>query len=159
MGTILDHVTETTYEYIDQMPKAERKAYGQFFTSKETAMFMAGLFSMPAGKAEVSILDPGAGSGILSAALIERLQVVSDLQKVYLTCYETDINIIGLLRKNLEWICQQSHIKVDYRIISDNFILSQSLEYNHMIGADPDPAKYDMVIGNPPYKKIAKEAP
>ena len=75
MGTILDHVTDTTYKYIEQMPKAERKAYGQFFTSRETAMFMADLFSMPVGKAEVSILDPGAGSGILSAALIERLQV------------------------------------------------------------------------------------
>lgn len=159
MGTILDHVIDTTYEYIDQMPKAERKAYGQFFTSKETAMFMADLFSMPAGKAEVSILDPGAGSGILSAALVERFQPVSGLQKIHLTCYETDANIIDLLKKNLEWVCQQSRIRIDYRIVSDNFILSQSLEYSHMIGADPDPVKYDMVIGNPPYKKIAKEAP
>lgn len=159
MGIILDHVIDTTNEYIVQMPKAERKAYGQFFTSKETATFMASLFSMPVGKAEISILDPGAGSGILSAALIERLQSVFNLQKIYLTCYETDANIIDLLEENLEWICQQSRIRVDYHIIFDNFILSQSLEYNHMIGAAPDPTKYDMVIGNPPYKKIAKGAP
>ena len=122
-------------------------------------MFMADLFSMPVGKTEVSILDPGAGSGILSAALIERLQSISDLQKIHLTCYETDTNIIGLLKENLEWICQKSSTRVDYQIVSENFILSQALEYNHMIGADPDPLKYDMVIGNPPYKKIAKEAP
>ena len=159
MGTILDHVTDTTYKYIEQMPKTERKAYGQFFTSRETAIFMADLFNIPTGKTEVSILDPGAGSGILSAALIERLQLISDLQKIYLTCYETDVNITNLLKENLEWICQQSRIKVNYRIVSDNYICSQSLEYNHMIGASPDPVKYDMVIGNPPYKKIAKDAP
>ncbi len=159
MGIILDHVTNTTNEYIGQMPKSERKAYGQFFTSKETATFMASLFNMPVGKSEVSILDPGAGSGILSAALIERLQSAFNLQRIYLTCYETDINIITLLKENLEWICKQSRIIVDYCIIFDNFILSQSLEYNHMIGADPDPVKYDMVIGNPPYKKITKKAP
>lgn len=33
------------------------------------------------------------------------------------------------------------------------------LEYNEMICADPNPLKYDMVIGNPPYMKIAKDAP
>lgn len=159
MGTILNYVIDTTNEYIEQMPKAERKAYGQFFTSKETATFMANLFSVPVSKAEVSILDPGAGSGILSAALIERLQAAPNLQRIHLTCYETDINIIELLKQNLEWIRKQSRIVIDYRIVFDNFILSQSLEYNHMIGADPSPSKYDMVIGNPPYKKIAKEAP
>ncbi len=157
MRTMLDHIIDTTNEYIERMPKAQRKAYGQFFTSKETALFMSSLFSVPADITEVSILDPGAGSGILSAALIERLQSVPTLQKIYLTCYETDANIIELLKENLEWIGKQSRIRVDYRIVFDNFILSQSLEYNHMIGADPDPFKYDMVIGNPPYKKIAKE--
>jgi len=156
---MLDYIIDTTNEYIERMPKAQRKSFGQFFTSKETALFMASLFSVPAGITEVSILDPGAGSGILSTALIERLQSVPTLQKIHLTCYETDTNIIELLKENLEWICKQSRISVDYRIVFDNFILSQSLEYNHMIGADPDPFKYDMVIGNPPYKKIAKEAP
>lgn len=55
------------------MPKAMRKKYGQFFTSKETAMFMAELFDISQNKSELKILDPGAGSGILSVALIERL--------------------------------------------------------------------------------------
>ncbi len=33
------------------------------------------------------------------------------------------------------------------------------LEYNGMLGASPDADKFDMVIGNPPYMKIAKDAP
>lgn len=55
------------------MPKEQRKKYGQFFTSKEIAVFMSGLFSITENKNWLTILDPGTGSGILSAALIERL--------------------------------------------------------------------------------------
>lgn len=159
METILDYVVDATAKYVEHMPKKQRKEYGQFFTSKETARFMAGLFSMPANKTEISILDPGAGSGILSAALLERLQSVRMLQKIYLTCYETDEKIIQLLRSNLEWICLQSVVPLEYQIISENYILSQALEYNHMIGANPAPIKFDMVIGNPPYMKVSKDAP
>lgn len=159
MGIILDYVINATTQYMEHMPKKQRKAYGQFFTSKETSQFMAGLFDAPTDKTEIAILDPGAGTGILAAALIERLQVVQVLQKIYLTCYETDEKIIQLLRSNLEWICRNSLVPVKYKIISENYILSQTLEYNHMIGANPAPDKFDMVIGNPPYMKVSKDAP
>ena len=42
--SMLDFAVMATAEYIDHMPKSQRKKYGQFFTSKETAIFMAGLF-------------------------------------------------------------------------------------------------------------------
>ncbi|MBQ8919058.1 MAG: hypothetical protein IJ056_02995 [Acidaminococcaceae bacterium] len=45
--SLLDHIVTQTTEYIAQMPKSDRKKYGQFFTSKETAVFMAGLFDVP----------------------------------------------------------------------------------------------------------------
>lgn len=159
MGTILDYVVDATAQYMEHMPKKQRKAYGQFFTSRETARFMAGLFCVPADKAEIAILDPGAGSGILSAALIEQLQSARMLQKIYLTCYETDEKILPLLKSNLEWICRQSAVPIQYKIVSENYIVSQELEYNHMMGANPIPDKFDMVIGNPPYMKISKDAP
>ena len=41
---MIDYVCAATVEYIDRMPKSKRKKYGQFFTSEETATFMAGLF-------------------------------------------------------------------------------------------------------------------
>ena len=46
--SLLDFALETTKKYIEQMPKSQRKKYGQFFTSKETAVFMAEL-SAPEG--------------------------------------------------------------------------------------------------------------
>ena len=60
--SMLDFAIMATTEYIDHMPKSQRKKYGQFFTSKETAIFMAGLFEIPNGCETLSILDPGAGS-------------------------------------------------------------------------------------------------
>ena len=38
--SMLDFAIRATTEYIDHMPKSQRKKYGQFFTSKETAVFM-----------------------------------------------------------------------------------------------------------------------
>ena len=62
---MLDYVIERTNKYIDSMPKKERKKYGQFFTSKDTARYMAGLYKMSANQSKISVLDAGAGSGIL----------------------------------------------------------------------------------------------
>ena len=59
---MLDCIIERTNKYIDDMPKKERKKYGQFFTSKETARFMAELYNIPDSQPKVSILDAGARS-------------------------------------------------------------------------------------------------
>ncbi len=158
MKDTIDYVVKSTTEYIEQMPKSLRKKYGQFFTSKETAVFMAELFTIP--KREViSVLDPGAGSGILSVALIERLQAVPSIRKIELVCYENDPNVLDLLRSNLEWVCSHAIKEVTFQIVTDNYILSQMDNYNLMLGAVLNPRKFDLVIGNPPYMKVPKDAP
>jgi len=155
---IIDHICAATAEYIDHMPKSKRKKYGQFFTSKETASFMAGLFSIPKGHKSLKILDPGAGSGILSAALLERLESISGIGSIQLVCYETDSHIIDLLRSNLEWACQHMKKNISYKITTNNYILSQMRDYNGTLCADTTVDKFDMVIGNPPYMKIARNS-
>ena len=157
--SMLDFAIKTTTEYIDHMPKSQRKKYGQFFTSKETAIFMAGLFEIPNERQTLSVLDPGAGSGILSIALLERLQAFSGIKEIRLVCYENDPNIMGLLRANLETACSQSQQKISYKIISDNYILSQKTEYNLILNTSLRPDRFDFIIGNPPYMKITKDAP
>ena len=79
---MLEKIIELTNEYIDSMPKKERKKYGQFFTSMETARFMAGLYNLDEKTGKVSILDAGAGSGILSCAFIERLETMGFIYEV-----------------------------------------------------------------------------
>lgn len=156
--SMIDYVFQQTTEYIDHMPKSLRKKYGQFFTSPETAAFMADLLEIPHQKS-LSILDPGAGSGILSAALIDRLQNEPHVEKIELVCYENDANILDLLRSNLDWVCQHSEKEISYQIKTDNYILSQISDYCSLLDANPTPKKYDLAIGNPPYMKVAKNAP
>jgi len=156
---MLDYIIERTNKYIDSMPKKERKKYGQFFTSKETARFMAGLYIIPENKFKVSILDAGAGSGILSCTLLERLEQIDSIKSIELTCYENNDSILGLLKENLQTYRINSKKDIQIRIITDNYITSQYLDFNNMSGRNPNPQKYDFVIGNPPYMKISKEAP
>ena len=155
---LLDFAIRNTTEYVKNMPKDLRKKYGQFFTSKETAIFMAELFDIPTDKTTLKILDAGAGSGILSIALVERLQAFSSIQSIELTCYETDPHIVDLLQENLTWVQSNTTINFSFSISTENYILSQDLEYNEKIGANSNPPKYDLVIGNPPYMKISKDA-
>lgn len=155
----MQHVASVTQRYVDGMPKTERKTFGQFFTSVATARFMASLFHIRADQDTLFILDAGAGSGILSAAVVERLQKETQLRQIHLVCYETDAHVMPVLRSNLEYLSRSSAIPLDYDLREENYILSQQAEYNDHLGANKAPQKFDLIIGNPPYKKVGKDAP
>lgn len=155
---MLDVICEKTNNYIECMPKATRKKYGQFFTSKETARFMASLFDIPKDQKEINILDPGAGTGILSAAIIERIQEYH-FDRILLTCYENNGEVMDLLTENLAWISKKSKIPVEIELKIENYITSQESDFNYLMDANSKPVKYDMIISNPPYMKISKNAP
>ena len=146
---MLEKIIELTNLYIDNMPKKERKKYGQFFTSMETARFMASLYEMPVEKSYVTVLDAGAGSGILSCAFIEWAEQFDTITEIELTCYENDENVLGLLQENLEYCKEHSTKKIKYSIHTENYITSQYLDFNCMIGRNPNSSKFDYVIGNP----------
>lgn len=156
---VIEHIIQTTTEYIEKMPKSVRKKYGQFFTSKETAIFMAGLFDISTAQEQVSVLDPGAGSGILAIALLERLLQQKNVNKISLVCYENDENVLSLLQSNLAWVSKHYSQRIEYRIVSDNYILDQQADYNNSLEAKVNQPKYDFIIANPPYMKVAKDAP
>ena len=93
---MLDHVVNQTMNFLENMPKSKRKKKGQFFTSVETARFMADMFDLDNCKGRISVLDPGAGTGILSVAFLERLMSLSSDINVSLTCYETDPEVLAV---------------------------------------------------------------
>ncbi|MEG0692489.1 MAG: Eco57I restriction-modification methylase domain-containing protein [Oscillospiraceae bacterium] len=157
---MLEYVLKNTADFLASKPKEERKKIGQFFTSKETAVYMASLFRIDNLK-EICVLDPGAGSGILVAALVDRLQSVDTIKTLNITCFENNNCILPLLEHNMKYLQEQSKIKIIFDIINDNYILSQKNEYNNFSGTEhtQNKSKYDLVIGNPPYLKIPKDAP
>lgn len=152
---VLDEVVKNTNNFIVTVPKSQRKKFGQFFTTKLTASFMARLFNIDFSKSFLSILDAGAGTGILSSALIDYIYLSGYKGKISLTCYETDEVVIPILKKNMELL--KSVYGVDYTIVKDNYITSQFFGVNTFINEDSD--KYDYIIGNPPYLKISKDTP
>ena len=118
---MLDKVIESTNGYIDTMPKKERKKYGQFFTSMETARFMASLYDITPDMTKISVLDAGAGSGILACAFLERVERLPFVEEIEVTCYENDENVLQLLEDNLRYCQENSAKKVSFFIIRENY--------------------------------------
>lgn len=156
---MLQKILENTKTYIDSMPKAERKKKGQFFTSYETAVFMASMYDLSNVNQNVSILDPGSGSGILASALIERLEKEACVRRIELTCYETDEEVLPVLKSNLEFV--KNHVKLDLAIsiVEEDYILSQADDFNESIFQSVEQKKYDFIIGNPPYLRVLRNNP
>ena len=117
---LIDHIIEQTNNYILNFPKETRKRYGQFFTSKETAIFMCSLFNLDENKQQLKVLDPGAGSGILSCAFVERIVRETRVQSIELICYETDEAILQLLYDNLQFIKDNLDVNFSFEIINEN---------------------------------------
>lgn len=151
---MLKDAYKITSDFVQQMPKNLRKQYGQFFTARKSAEFMASLFDVDLDKPKLKLLDAGAGSGILSIALICNLRERGYNGEIELTCYETDSNVLNILNENLSAL--RSLHRFNFLIITENYITSQSFERN-LFDTESRNA-YDMVIGNPPYKKISKDA-
>lgn len=156
---MLDYVMSETADFLENMPKTIRKKKGQFFTSKETAIFMASLFDLSNIGNHVDILDPGTGTGILSAALIDRIIEENRVKSICLTCYENDKDVLPVLHNNLRYIKEHSPIDFSYIIIEDDYILSQANDFEGTLFANKTPKKYDLIIGNPPYLRIMRNNP
>ena len=145
---MLNHIVNVIDKYLKQFSKSERKKIGQFFTSRNASVFMAKQFDDKLNK-DVSILDPGAGTGILSAALTDRLADLN-LNSIHIVMYENDDKIIPFLESNCRYMIEKSKIPLSIDLIKKNFILDNDFEnsQNH----------FDLIVSNPPYRKIPKSS-
>lgn len=118
------------------MDRAHRSTFGQFFTASPIANYMASLVSDDGGTPR--ILDPGAGIGMLSAALLDRLD-----GRGAVAAYELEARFIHELTRTLQAFPGRS------QVLNQDFI-EQAVRLSAS-GASP---AYDIAILNPPYKKI-----
>ena len=151
---MINLIIENTDRFMNTVPKAKRKKYGQFFTNVTTAQFMASLFHFNMSKSQIDLLDAGAGTGILSAAVVQKL--VNDGYKghIHITCFETDSLVLPLLWENLSIV--KKNANVSFTVKNENYITSQTFGIDTFFRGNEN--IYDYVIGNPPYLKIPKDA-
>lgn len=142
-----------------------KKRLGQYMTSATVARFMASLWEMPA-LTVLRILDPGAGAGVLSCALCERLATSPTKPAVLeLVAYETDGDLADCLTRSLEYLKHWLHgrnIALKYSVRSDDFILAHAAALDDtpkLFAVTAEASSYDFVIANPPYFKLPKSDP
>jgi adenine-specific DNA-methyltransferase len=138
---------------------AERKTHGIFLTPEAVARFMAGLLSVE--NKRVRLLDPAAGLGILICAVVEELVENGVVEEIEVVAHELDSDLCVGLEEVLDALvlwADVAGVRVKYVVKNGDFVLSECISLEMLAGIR-DSAKFDLVIGNPPYFKIGKNDP
>jgi len=129
---------------------------GQFLTPSRIATFMAGMFDCR--KSEIRILDPGAGTGTLCAALVLALcQRPTRPAMIAVTAYEIDPLFVGYLRETLDRCriaCEAAAISFRWNLVEDDFLEAGANALAGDLFARGERERFDCAILNPPYRKI-----
>ena len=128
---------------ISSVGETHKAKFAQYLTPVEIASFMAEItmrYFKPSNT--IDVLDPGAGTGILSCSLVNEL-VKYGKTIVNLDAFEIDTSIIGELKQSYKALSTGGN--VNYQIFDKNFISDVGAELAWGINK-----KYDIIIMNPP---------
>ena len=153
--------------YLSFSKHNHRKIGGHYQTPAAIADFMAGYSSY--AEPHMRVLDPGSGTGILSAAVCEAACRSGTVKTLHVDAYETDRLLAALSRLVLShsrnWLAQRG-IALTFDVRHSDFVLEYAEALAAMSkvnegGANLDGTKteYSLVISNPPYFKIGKDDP
>lgn len=149
-----------TGKLIREQSKSENVRLGRLFTKKDTARLMAGMF-LPDGKREAyTVLDPGAGTGILAAAAVEQIcKSAPAVHRIFLTCYENDPLFLPMLEDNLERVRRKARhdydVRLDVTLYKENYLTDSKKHYTVRLGRQ-EPDKFDLILCRPPVELIEK---
>ena len=145
---------------------SHRQRLGQYLTPVDVAMFMARLYT-PTDVHCLRVLDPGAGAGILSCALVEVLATSPGKpETIELEAYEVAPDLATCLLTCLAYARQWSQtfgITLQFEVHTEDFVLAHAEALDdtpRLFSTRPDASvPFDVVISNPPYCKIPKSDP
>lgn len=144
--------------YSSRLNLKQRSELGQFLTPATVARFMAGQFNNLSG--HIHLLDPGAGIGTLTAAVVERLLANPDqVSSCSITAYEIEPVFLPSLNQTLTECCDalsSKGVQADYCLREENFIKACS-EMNLPLFKKVF-SGFTHAILNPPYKKIHSQS-
>jgi adenine-specific DNA-methyltransferase len=149
--------------------REERSEAGQFFTPAPIARGLAGWFHETGlNKPSLHLLDPGAGGGALTAAVVDRitsLRVAGSiplLEEITLEAWELDPAFLPALRKNLSACAaalEKAGIRAEIDLRSGSYVggAVHALD-GGLFGGTAAPTVTHAIL-NPPYRKIAARSP
>lgn len=137
MTEAFERAIQTRIKAIAETPEATRQALAQHLTPPEVATLAASMFS-DTDKQSLTCLDLGGGTGILSVALLERYgEQIARLDNI-----EMDPTLAKVYDEEVR-------VRVDGKTILGDAILADA----------GDGTRYDRIILNPPYGKMASNDP
>ena len=159
---MLNLAVRNTAKLIRAKSAEEGVRIGRFFTKKETARLMASMLPLDEDRAAYTVLDPGAGTGILSAAIVEEIcKRCRYAKRIFLTCYENNPDFLPLLEDNLERIRKKARhdygVKLYVTVYGENYITESQNHYTVTL-FDTVEDKFDIIICNPPSELISKDS-
>ncbi|MBO4205661.1 Eco57I restriction-modification methylase domain-containing protein [Micromonospora echinofusca] len=134
---------------LSNLDRATQTSLGQFFTPARAAALVASMPRLPR-TGTLRVLDPGAGSGMLSAALVSRVLDEAPNLDVHLVAVECDTSVIPHLTETLEACKAEGAGKISFEIVESDYIAAST-----GMTADARLFGFDVVIQNPPYAKLA----
>lgn len=143
----LDAVDAVRRVAAENLNEANSYTRGQVFTPAHIAQLMASMIE-PATE-NISLLDAGAGTGILTAACVAHLcKKQNKPHGIFVTAVEIDSGLLPSLRQTLELCrseCEKCEIDFSYEIANQDLIA---------VASTAQKRKFNLAILNPPYKKI-----
>jgi adenine-specific DNA-methyltransferase len=160
MADLANYCWQLQSRHLCGTPDAYRKERGQIFTPPEVARFMVGLFShFPTS---LRLLDPGAGAGVLTAAICQRVLELGEKRTLEVHLFENDPKVTALLALAMQRcssVLESAGHCFRFFIHPDDFVACAGSEMageglfdGHRLG------KFDLAITNPPYYKVRKDS-
>ncbi|MGF1589003.1 MAG: BsuBI/PstI family type II restriction endonuclease [Pleurocapsa sp.] len=130
-----------------------KSTLGQFFTPHPISLYMASLFHKIEG--DISLLDPGCGSGLLTAAFVDESLKRREISSINIHAFDIDSAIQPFIDETLA-LCVEKYekhgVSINANFILDDFIFNKTKNAGLFA---TQKSCYSHIIMNPPYKKIA----
>jgi len=154
---------------ITRLPRGHQLKFGQYFTPEPVAKLIAGMIDLDRLPGSARILDPGAGTGSLTAAVLARLLEEGRSGAVTAVAYELDRELIGVLTDTLDDCSETGNpfgLTLKAVVHDEDFVAravteitgSAGLFTPNAVSRDLASITYDLIVMNPPYRKIHSES-
>jgi len=125
---------------ICELANSKRMDMSAYYTSQDICFTIINDLPEPENFKSIRILEPSVGSGNFIPLLIKKYKEVPN---VTIDLIDLDKDVLEILKNLLQAIEIPKNVKINF--INKNFIFYKPEK------------KYDLVVGNPPFKKVEKE--